>query len=153
MMTRGGNRRERGDPGFTLMEVLFAFGILSTALVAIIGLQVQSLDTMHRMTRQVTAQLYAEDAYVRYLLAARDYDIERVLPAYAEAYPEWRADVDREPLALEDLPFVPVLPVGWEVEWLNVSVKDSLDGPVLATLRPLWARSEDMVSADAVTGP
>ena len=129
---------KRSEAAFTLLEVLVAVAILATAFVAIVGLQSQSIATIGRLSERFEAQLMADDAYVRHKLRMEGYDVERVHPELAERHPDWEIEVVPEPLSTEELPFVPVLPVGWTAEWIRVRVRDGA-GRVLASERPLWA--------------
>lgn len=125
--------------GFTLLEVLLAIAILGTAFVAIVSLQVQSLATTERIITRMEADLWAEDAYARWRLREQGYEIEPIHPRLREDHQDWRVEIEAVDLTLEDLPFVPVLPVGWQARWVDVRVLDA-DGRELAAIRPLFAR-------------
>lgn len=127
-----------GGAGFTLMEVLIALAVLSTAFVALITLQSQSLNTIDRLTQRLEADVWADDAVARFKLTQEGYNIEPVHPLMQDRRRDWRVETERMDLDLDDLPFVPVLPVGWQAEWIQVLVIDA-DGDVLAEVRPLWA--------------
>jgi len=125
--------------GFTLIEVLVAVAVLSTAFVSVMSLIGDSVVAIDRLTRRFEADLVARDALARFKLEEMGYNIERMHPVWDERHEDWDIIVERDPLTLEELPFVPVTPTGWNVEWIEVEVVDGEDRP-LSSLRPLWAR-------------
>lgn len=118
-------------------------GILATAFVALVGLETQSLATISRLSDQLVAELFAVDAYSRYILSQEGYAIEPVHPRLKERFLTFRAEVRSEPFTLENLPFVPVLPVGWRIDWLHVEVVGE-GGRRILERRYLWAHKEWM---------
>lgn len=142
MATRNGSQKSARSPsGFTLLEVLVSVGILSTAFVALVGLETQSLATISRVSEQFISELFSVDAYSRYILGMEGYLVEPIHPRLKEQNLNLRAEVRTEPFMLEDLPFVPVLPVGWLVDWVLVEVQGR-GGKTLLTRRYLWAHKE-----------
>lgn len=135
-------RASRSQSGMTLIEVMVAFAIVATAVVALIGLQIDALRTLDRLTSRINSNLLAEDAYARYVLNQMGYSVEEFHPRLRELYPDWNVDIQTETFDIEELPFVPVLPVGWLLDWVNVKIQNS-DGADLAQIRPLWVRSEN----------
>lgn len=136
-----------GRAGFTLIEVLVAVAILGTAFVALVGLQSQSMLAMSKLTKRLEAGLWARDAFVRHRLREERFDVEPIHPQLREQRPDWQSEIEPEALTMEELPFVPVLPVGWKAEWINVRIVDG-DGRTVASTRPLWAhKSEEAVPA------
>jgi len=117
-----------------------AFAVLASAFVAIVGLQTQSLATIGRLTQKLEAELWADDAYARYILRDQGYDVEEIHPLMRDNRPEWTVTVELTPLGMDDLPFVPVLPNGWSVDWVDVAVRNG--DARLAAFRPLWARPD-----------
>lgn len=132
---------KQSSRGFTLLEVLVSVGILATAFVALVGLETQSLATISRLSDQFIAELFAVDAYSRYILGQEGYGIEPVHPRLKERFLEYRAEVRTEPFTLENLPFVPVLPVGWRVDWVDVDVLGE-GGRKILNRRYLWGHKE-----------
>lgn len=128
--------------GMTLIEVLVGFAIVATAVVALIGLQIDSLRTLDRLTNRIDANLWAEDAYARHQLIQMGYTVEEIHPKLRELHPDWNIDIQSEAFDIEELPFVPVLPVGWLLDWVNVKIQNS-EGADIASIRPLWVRSEN----------
>ncbi len=132
--------------GFTLMEVLIAVAILASAFVAIVTLQGQSLMATERTIRRLEADLWAEDAYVRWRLIEEGYTLESIHPELRKNHEDWRVEIETTDLTLEDLPFVPVLPVGWQARWVLVRILDG-DGTEVAGIRPLSARQVETEGA------
>lgn len=127
--------------GFTLLEVLVSVGILATAFVALVGLETQSLATISRISEQFVADLFAVDAYSRYILIHEGYGVEPVHPRLKEMNLDFRAEVRTEPFTLENLPFVPVLPVGWLIDRVSVEVQGP-GGKKILERSYLWAHKE-----------
>lgn len=129
----------RANGGFTLMEVLIAIAILASTFVAIVALQSQSLTATERTIRRMEADLWAEDAFVRWRLIDQGFTVEPIHPELRKNHDDWRIEIETTDLTLEDLPFVPVLPVGWQARWVSVRIVDG-DGADVAAIRPLSAR-------------
>lgn len=149
-------QRRQSRQAFTLIEVMVAFAILATGIIAMVGLQIDSLRTLERLTHRIEADLWAEDAYARHLLTQLGYSIDKSHPKLTELHPDWQVEVEPEPFDLEELPFVPVLPVGWQLDWVNVKVLDG-DDAVVAEIRPLLVHSQNAdfssESPTPLTGP
>lgn len=132
----------RGQGGFTLMEVLISVAILGTAFVAIVGLQTQSLSTMGHLTQRLEAELWAQEAYTRFLLREEGYNVNEMHPVLRDERRDWNVNIQLQELNMDELPVVPVLPVGWRVNWVRVEIQDA-GGNQVAEMRPLWARATD----------
>ncbi len=126
------------EQGFTILEILVAFGILSTTVVALVGLRTQSIRNFILIQNSMAATIVAEDRMERVMMQSQGMDpIEMTNPELLERYEGLDFEVshwDEEPLE-EEIPPGLVYPTGWTIRKYIIEVKWRLEGGKTRTTR------------------